>query len=126
MPIAPREQASRSPQGRSPPATRKAAAMARAFCQGRIGETVIGPRFAVARLSPPSITADALAMRPFPGPWEPVRWDGSRSPSYGANRTAKGVRSHSVRKARGSAAEPVKTRYGSADPLGDGLVSISS
>jgi hypothetical protein len=46
MPIAPNAQASRSGHGRSAPATRNAATMASAFCQGRIGETVTKRRFA--------------------------------------------------------------------------------
>lgn len=40
IPIAPKAHASLSFQGKRAPATRNAATMAIAFCQGRIGETV--------------------------------------------------------------------------------------
>ena len=57
IPIAPNAQASRNSQGSSAPATRKAATIAIAFCQGRIGETVtLAPFVADAKLP------DALSL----------------------------------------------------------------
>src|SRR5580698_2471423 len=65
MPIAPKAQARRKSQGRSAPATRKPAMMAKAFCHGRIGDTVTGHRFATPGLSPPLGHAENHSVRRF-------------------------------------------------------------
>lgn len=70
MPAAPKAQASRSSQGSKAPATKKPATIARAFCQGRIGETFTprrSPRSATIPGSPccqrgsPASQSSALA-----------------------------------------------------------------